>query len=151
MPKDVPLGTSSLTITSSLIGGTARRREHARVHRRCHSGCSPAIGGGLILGAGVGYYAGTRLHVKPGDAAVINSGALWGTRGRRAVPRQLRRRTAEIGAGLVLSGLGMGTIGGILMTRYFDISRGHAALIDVGGVVGVFVGIAIENVVTQAD
>ncbi|HEY5950266.1 MAG TPA: hypothetical protein VIV40_32455, partial [Kofleriaceae bacterium] len=56
----------------------------------------------------------------------------------------------KIGAGIVLSGLGMGTLGGVLMTRYFTVSRGRAALIDVGGTVGVFVGIAIENVVTQA-
>jgi hypothetical protein len=43
----------------------------------------------------------------------------------------------------------MGTLGGVLMTRYFDVSRGRAALIDVGGIVGVFIGLGIEGVVSS--
>ncbi len=133
-PKDVPLGASSLAITSS----------HSQK-------VLPAIGGGMILGAGIGYYAGSKLRVRPGDAAVINSGALWGgVTGGLFLGSFGAQTSQKIGAGIVLSGLGMGTLGGVLLTRYFSISRGHAALIDVGGTVGVFVGIAIENVVTQA-
>lgn len=150
-PSDIPLGTSSLTITSSMIGGTLTG-VGTYLFTNDPNRVAPAIGGGLVLGGIAGYYAGSRLDISPGDAAVINSGALWGT-----VVGSLFSGSFEatddrrVGSGLVLSGLGMGTVGGILMTRYFEISRTRAALIDLGGLVGVFVGIAIDNVVAQAD
>ncbi len=149
-PRDVPLGTSSLTITSSLIGGTAGGAG-ALLFTDDPQRVLPVIGGGLIAGAGLGYYAGSRLHIRPGDAAVINSGALWGSvTGALFLGSFGANSERTVGAGIMLSGLGMGTLGGVLLTRYFTVSRGRAALIDVGGTVGVFVGIAIENVVTQA-
>jgi hypothetical protein len=149
--KDIPLGTSSLTITSSLIGGTALGAS-AVLFSDDSQKYLPAIGGGLIAGAGIGYYAGSRLRIRPGDAAVINSGALWGSvTGALFIGSFGAEDDQKVGAGILLSGLGMGTLGGVLMTRYFTVSRGRAALIDVGGTVGVFVGIAIENVVTQAS
>jgi hypothetical protein len=54
----------------------------------------------------------------------------------------------EAGA-LVLSGLGMGTVSGALVQRYFTVSRSRAALIDVGGAVGLIVGIAAESFYSQ--
>jgi hypothetical protein len=148
-PRDIALGTSSLTITSSLIGGTAAGAGSLLVTDDPQK-VLPAIGGGLIAGAGIGYYAGNKLRVRPGDAAVINSGALWG-----GVTGGLFVGSFDAGdkiaAGIVLSGLGMGTLGGVLLTRYFTVSRGRAALIDVGGTVGLFIGVAIENVVSQTQ
>lgn len=147
VPHNIPLGTSSLTITSSLIGGTLvgggaiLATDKANVY-------FPGIGIGMIVGGGVGYYTGERLHISPGDAAVINSGALWGTTTGLLFSGSFDANRV-IGAGLALSGLGMGTLGGVLMTRYFDISRGRAALIDVGGIVGVFIGLGIEGVVSS--
>jgi hypothetical protein len=149
-PRDIPLGTSSLTITSSLVGGVLGGTttalftgEAARV--------SPAIGVGLMLGGMTGYYFGERTEISPGDAAVINSGALWGTVVGTLFSSSFEAtRDRRIGAGLTLSGLGMGTLGGVLMTRYFNVSRTRAALIDLGGLVGVFVGAAIDNVVAQS-
>lgn len=148
-PRDVPLGASSLTITSSLVGGTALGAGAFLLTDDAQR-VLPAIGGGLIAGAGIGYYAGRRLRIRPGDAAVINSGAIWGsvTGGLFVGSFDADRKVA---AGMVLSGLAMGTLGGALATRYFTVSRGRAALLDVGGTVGIFVGIAIENVVSQAN
>ncbi|HEY5920263.1 MAG TPA: hypothetical protein VIV11_01275 [Kofleriaceae bacterium] len=149
-PKDVPLGTSSLTITSSLIGGAAGGATSVLFTTDAQR-VLPAIGGGMILGAGIGYYAGTAVRIRPGDAAVINSGALWGgVAGGLFVGSFGAESSPKVGAGIVLSGLGLGTLGGALMSRFFTVSRGRAALIDVGGTVGIFVGIAIENVVSQA-
>ncbi len=147
--KNIPLGTSSLTITSSLIGGVGASAGALLVTDDPQK-FLPAIGGGLIVGAGVGYYAGSRLRIRPGDAAVINSGALWGgvTGGLFVGSFDADQK---VGAGIVLSGLAMGTLGGVLMSRFYNVSRGRAALIDVGGTVGIFVGIALENVVTQAS
>jgi hypothetical protein len=147
VPRDIPLGTSSLTITSSLIGGTLVGTV-ALLGTDQPDVYFPAIGIGLIVGGGVGYYTGERLHISPGDAAVINSGALWGTTTGLLFSGSFNA-DRKTGAGLVLSGLGMGTIGGVLMTRYFDVSRARAALIDIGGLVGVFIGLGIEGVVAS--
>jgi hypothetical protein len=52
-------------------------------------------------------------------------------------------------SGLVLSGLGMGTLGGVLITKYFHVSRARAALIDVGGVIGALVGYGTHGIVSD--
>jgi hypothetical protein len=41
----------------------------------------------------------------------------------------------------------MGTIGGLLLQKNFSITRTHAALIDVGGVIGIIGGLAAESLV----
>lgn len=149
-PRDIPLGTSSLAITSSLVGGTLGGASTV-LFTGDGNRIAPAVGGGLLLGGFVGYYAGERFDVSPGDAAVINSGALWGSVVGTLFSGSFEATSERrIGAGLTLSGLAMGTLSGVLMARQFNVSRTRAALIDVGGVVGVFVGIAVENVASQA-
>jgi hypothetical protein len=150
-PDDIALGTSSLTITSSLIGGTLTGGATV-VFTGDPNRIAPAIGSGLVLGGIAGYYIGSRTEISPGDAAVINSGALWGTVVGSLFAGSFQATSERrIGGGLVLSGLGMGTLGGVLMTHYFNVSRTRAALIDLGGLVGVFVGAAIDNVVAKAN
>jgi len=148
-PRDISLGTSSLTITSSLVGGTLGGST-AFLFTEEPKFIAPAIGGGLLVGAAAGYYLGDRLRTKPGEAAVINSGAVWGTITGFlfAVSFQADH---QIAATLTLSGLGIGTTGGALLTRYFSVSRTRAVLIDVGGIVGVFVGIAAERIAAEAQ
>lgn len=145
---DVALGTSSLTITSSLIGGVAGVGL-ALITTENGNVASPLVGGGLLVGGGIGYYLGGVRHVTPGDAAMINTGAIWGT-AAGALFYSSFSPGSRVGGALVLSGLGMGTIGGALVTRFFTVSRGRTALIDVGGVVGLFVGVAAENLFSQA-
>jgi hypothetical protein len=146
-PHDIPLGTSSLTITSSLVGGMLSLNTATLLTDDANVRL-PAFGTGLIVGAGVGYYAGSRTHITPGDAAVINSGAIWGTATGTlfAVSFEADNKTSS---GLVLSGLGMGTLGGVLVTRYFHVSRARAALIDVGGIIGTLVGYGTHGVVSD--
>ncbi|MBX3154468.1 MAG: PEGA domain-containing protein [Deltaproteobacteria bacterium] len=148
LPDGLELGTSNLTITTSLataIGGAAM----ASLFTDDDAIRQPVIGASLIAGAGAGYYLARRLRVSPGDAAVVNSAILWGTAAGAgfavsfAPPR-------EVTAGLVLSGLGMGAISGVLLTRYFDVSRTRAVLIDVGGLAGVIGGLAVESLVNPS-
>lgn len=142
---DVPLGTSNLTITSTLgssIAGffvSSLFTGNDRIR-------SPITGASALLGAGAGYYLGDRTKVRTGDAALINTGMTWGTTAGALFYASFAP-DREVGAGLVLTGLGMGTIGGVLLTRYFDISRTHAVLIDVGGIVGILGGLALEGLV----
>ena len=139
-------------MTSSLIGGVGGAALAAVVTNDLtgRNGVSdPLIGGGLLVGAATGYYIGYETHPTPGDAAVINSGALWGT-----IAGSLFAITfdpgSQISGGLVLTGLAMGTAGGTLLQRYFTVSRGRAALIDAAGVVGIVLGLAGESLVQRA-
>ncbi|HUS30904.1 MAG TPA: PEGA domain-containing protein [Kofleriaceae bacterium] len=146
-PSDIPLGTSSLTITSSLIGAVVAV-DTASLFTEQTNVRVPMVGAGLIVGAGIGAYAGSRTHITPGDAAVINSGAVWGTATGTLFAGSFEA-DQKVSAGLVLSGLGMGTLGGVLVTRYFHVSRGRAALIDVGGVIGALVGFGTQNILSD--
>lgn len=149
LPEQVPLGTSNLTITSTIattIGGFAG----ALLFTDDAGIIEPIVGASTFAGAALGYYAGARTRISPGDAALINTNLLWGTTAGLtfAISFDAGR---QLGAGLTLSGLGMGAISGILMTNYFEISRTHAALIDVGGVIGVIGGLAAESIAYQND
>ena len=70
---------SSLTITSSLARWCGAAMRPRAIFTDDGNVIAPALGGGLVLGAFAGYYAGQHLHVRPGDAALVNSGALWGS------------------------------------------------------------------------
>jgi len=43
----------------------------------------------------------------------------------------------------------MGVVGGVLLTRYYDISRNHALLIDIGGLVGIAGGLAVASIASE--
>ncbi len=145
LPEQVPLGTSNLTITSGLAGmvfGLAG----SLVFTESEDVVQAATGAGTIAGAATGYYLGDRVKISTGDAAIINTGATWGTVSGLLFGLSFDA-DRRIGSGLVLSGLGMGMAGGALLSTYFDISRTHAALIDLGGVLGVVGGLAAVGLI----
>ena len=148
LPDDVPLGTSNLTITSSVAVGIAGGSA-TLLFTNSDQVAAPVGGAGMIVGAAAGYYLGERTKIRPGDAALINSSLTWGTVAGSLFALSFDP-PREIAAGLVLSGVGMGAIGGVLMTSYFDISRTHALLIDVGGIVGILGGLAAESIIYPA-
>jgi len=141
-----------LTITSSLAGGVAGYAT-AAIFTDNGNAIAPALGGGLALGAFAGYYSGQHFHVRPGDAAVVNSGALWGSvaGGLFAISFDTNGTHRSIDAGIVLSGLGIGVVGGALLAHNYTVSRGRAALIDASGVLGIVLGLAANSVVSRAS
>jgi hypothetical protein len=150
-PEDLPLGTSSLTVTGSLGGGVAGGALVATLTDNFDpSLAAPAIGGGMVLGAAAAYYAGRKTNLSAGDAGIINSGAVWGTVASSLLALSFNA-SIQISGGIVLSGLGVGTAGGVLLQRYFTISRGHSALIDAAGVAGIVGGLATLSLVSRAD
>jgi tetratricopeptide (TPR) repeat protein len=145
LPRDLSLGTSNLTITGGVFAAIAGGLV-ATVFTNEQEIVQPVAGASLMLGAGLGYYVGERLEVKPGDAALFNSSILWGTTAGALFALSFDP-PRDVGAGLVLSGLGLGGISGVLLTNYFTISRTHALLVDIGGLIGMAGGLAIESLV----
>jgi hypothetical protein len=142
----IALGPSSLTITSSLIGAVAANDLGLIATNTEGVETTELAGIGAIVGAAAGYYAGAQTKITAGDAAVVNSGALWG-----GIAGHLFGAVFQDGGkltgGLGMTGLAMGTTAGILLARTYSVSRKHAALIDVGGAIGILAGVAADNVI----
>lgn len=142
LPENIRLGTSSLAITSTMAGylvgttGTAIFSSDDNV-------ITPLAGLGAMVGAAVGYYVGDATVISSGDAAVVNTGVVWGSAIGFLFSESFAA-TRRIGSALTLSGLAMGGVGGALSAHYFHVSRSHAALIDLGGVLGLVGGLAAE-------
>lgn len=145
LPRDLRLGTSNLTITTAITGAFGGGLVTTLFTPRTEI-VQPVAGASLLLGAGLGYYAGERLKVRPGDAGLFSSAVLWGSVAGGLFATSFDPPRA-VGAGLVLSGMGLGGISGILLTNYFTISRTHALLVDIGGLIGIASGLAIESLV----
>ncbi len=145
LPGDLPLGTSNLTVTATLGGGVLGAGAALLFTQRAEV-IQPVVGATLVLGGTLGYLAGRRTRIATGAAALINSGVVWGSTAGALFAASFDAGHTVAG-GLVLSGLGMGTIGSLLLQRNFTVSRTHAALIDVGGIIGVIGGLALESLV----
>jgi hypothetical protein len=143
LPHDLPLGTSNLTITTT-IAGYAFGAGTALLFTKDEAGIQPIAAASSLLGGAVGYYAGLRTKVNTGDAALVNSGVMWGTATGILFATAFDPPHLVTG-GLVLTGLGAGTVGALLLSREYNLSRTHVLLIDVGGLVGVAGGLAVES------
>jgi len=111
---------------------------------------SQITGLGAIAGAGGAAVFADRFDFSPGDAALLNTGALWGTVVGALFAASYddgMSRGRRIGAGLMLTGLNVGLAGGILLGRNYEISRRHAALIDLAGVAGAASAAAIQGII----
>ena len=143
LPRDLPLGASNLTVTATL-GGSLLGAGVSLLFTKRAEVIEPVVGASAVIGGTLGYFIGSRTAITTGDAALINSGIVWGS-----VAGGLFALSFDpghvVGGGLVLSGLGMGTIGGVLLQHTYGITRTHAALIDVGGLIGIIGGLAAES------
>ena len=142
---DVPLGTSNLTVTST-AGGAILGAGASLLFTKRPEVIYPVVGVSAVLVGTAGYLVGDRIRINVGDAALINSGVVWGSVAGALFAASFDPGHA-VGGGLLLSGLGMGTVGGLLLQSNFSISRTHAVLIDLGGVVGIIGGLAAESLV----
>ncbi|WP_428266477.1 PEGA domain-containing protein [Haliangium sp.] len=171
VPKDIEVGSSSYIIGASLAGATegsliaslaVRQTSLCQDERdpgdtiggvRVNDSCVARVvlGAGLaagVAGAVVATLTEDRLSLDAGDASMINSGALWG-----AVAAGLLwgvvDRDARVGELLGLTGLNLGALSGVLLAQNSDYSRRHVALIDLGGLGGLLMGVALANALSD--
>jgi tetratricopeptide (TPR) repeat protein len=153
IPDDYELGSSSYIITSGLAGAG-----NGYLVAQLFTG-DDELGGqmaglGAIAGGTFAALTAERFDFSPGDAALINTGGLWGTVMGALFAASYDDGTSrgrKIGAGLMLSGLNIGVVGGVLLGRNYEISRRHAALIDLAGVAGAATAAAIQGVIDSGE
>jgi tetratricopeptide (TPR) repeat protein len=149
LPDDLPLGTSNLTITST-AGGAVLGAGASLLFSGRQEVVQPVAGATAVVSGTFGYLMGTRTRITAGDAALINSGVIWGSVAGGLFAASFDSGNVVTG-GLLLSGLGMGAIGGLLLQNNFTVSRTRAALIDVGGLIGIIGGLAAESLIYPTE
>jgi len=102
---------------------------------------------GLTIGAVVTALSAKRLDLDAGDAALLNSGGIWGSMTGLFL-WGLFDSTDELFAPFLLGGLNAGLLAGAAAGYRYDFSRGHVALIDVAGLAGAVTGLALSNAFT---
>jgi len=106
------------------------------------------IYGLAIAGSGIGMAAGLliarKLDISAGDAALVNSGGIWGTGAGALLAQSIIRNPSWSQFGwFMLGGTAAGVLTGSLLAWKLEVSRGHVGLIDVGGLAGTGLGFAL--------
>ncbi len=151
---DVSVGTSSYLIGATLIGAGegALIASWACRNDRCDTD-DVVPGVALASGiAGLGFAAATadRFDLSAGDAALINSGAMWGTTAG-ALFWAVFDQDDRVGEPLVFVGLNAGIAAGAAAAARTDYTRGHVALIDLSGLAGLVAGVALAGAFPEKD
>jgi hypothetical protein len=175
VPRDIEVGDSSYIIGSTLIGtvegaltasflaqrlsfcGEEPAREDdddntlpvdfARCQARVVSGAAMF---GSLAGGVLGALTASRVDLDAGDAAVINSGALWGTV-TGALLWAVFERDTRIGDVLGFTGLNLGIVAGVILAQRTSYSRSHVGLIDLGGLGGLLMGGLLGGTLSAND
>ncbi len=142
----VSVGTSSLVIGGGGFGSGmgAALALGLNTSERSIYGIT-LLGGavGITTAALVAHFA----KVSEGDAAIVNSGGLWGTGGAallaQAIPWNGERANASITGWFVLGGSALGIAAGALSARFLERSRAEVAIVDLSGLVGTGLGFAL--------
>lgn len=100
-----------------------------------------------ILFTGGAWLITDRVDVSAGDAALLNSGAVWG--GMTGLLLAAAFEEERLLEPLALAGINLGILAGALLGTQYEYSRGHVALIDLAGFAGLVSGAAIATFATE--
>ena len=168
VPSDISVGHSSYLIGSTVIGAL----EGAMITsifagEDCFTGTDDPIGdeptdpidtdcedgtvGSVAIAAGAAgllFSALTASTFDPdaGDAALINSGAMWGT-ASGALFWASFDTDEDVLEPMILAGLNLGVVVGAVLSSRAEVSRGRVALIDLSGLGGTVAGFALGKAV----
>jgi hypothetical protein len=155
LPRQVPTGQTSLMIggrgwgaieglgIATIVYGNPAAEEN-RV-----ASAFFVSGGSVVAGVGLGLVA-RHLDVSAGDAALVNSGGIWGTTAAALLLASVDAGEEIIGP-VLLTGVNVGLLGGAVLAARLEPSRGRMFLIDVAGVAGIVTGTALAALVQQGD
>jgi tetratricopeptide (TPR) repeat protein len=160
VPRDITVGRSSFIITSALAGaieGAAISslflcKQTEEGDTECDPDeAVPAIAvGGMVGGLVFGSLTASRFDLDAGDAAILNSGLLWGS-GIGLLFYVSFDENPDLLAPMVLAGLNLGLTTGAILGSRVDVSRRRVALIDLAGVGGGVAGFALAEALDAQD
>jgi hypothetical protein len=106
--------------------------------------------GGSAAGMAAGLLLMRPLNLTPGQAAIVNSGGIWGTGLGLGLGYALRGDRRDLDLTLII-GLNIGLITSGVIVNHFDLSRTRMVLIDVGAVAGAATGTLIGYLASRTD
>lgn len=106
--------------------------------------------GGSVAGMAAGLLLMRPLNLTPGQAAIINSGGIWGSGLGLGLGYSLRGDRRDLDLTLII-GLNIGLITSGVMVNHFDLSRTRMLLIDVGTLAGAATGVLLGYVASRTD
>jgi hypothetical protein len=103
---------------------------------------------GSGIGMATGFLVARKLDISAGDAALVNSGGMWGTATGALMAQAIFSNPSSSQFGwFILGGTTAGVLTGSLLAWKLELSRGHVGLIDVGGLTGTGLGFALGYVI----
>jgi hypothetical protein len=149
VPQRVSVGVSSTIIGASLWGGLEGMATTLLFSDHPDLVAPITLASSALFAAG-GALTAERLRLSDGDAALINSGALWGAVTGVLTWKAFTSETEPLdglGPPLALGGVNVGLLAGVSLARRFELGRSHVALIDLSAVTGMLVGLGTALVV----
>jgi len=149
VPDDVHHGTASLMMTAAsagLIGGIEAGLAFSADDRVV---TSTALGGSVV-GLAAAALAARQGEIGEGQAAIVNSGVLWGTVSGLLFT-QVFAGSDRTDLALTSAGSGLGLVTGVVLAKRYAISRRRAIYIDLAGAAGLVAGLAVQNGAQSSD
>lgn len=153
VPEDTTVGTSSYVIGGTIVGAAEGALVALTI---CGDSCGDDTVSGIALASGVlglGVTAGTagRLNLSAGDAALLNSGAMWGSLTSLMFLEVFDASDDSVSDPLLLVGLNLGLLAGASVASRVEYSRGHVALIDLSGLAGIIAGVSLASAFPESS
>jgi hypothetical protein len=150
IPENISVGTSSFILGSALWAGI-QSLSASYILTLDEQSEAAVIESSVVVASLVSALVAPRLDLSAGDAALLNSGVLWGT-GMGLLLWGVFDREQDLSGAYMIAGSNLGILAGIGLGARFELSRGHVALIDLSGVTGMFLGLVIaQPIVTRLD
>jgi hypothetical protein len=156
LPAEVPVGQSSALVGGRLwgmlegatIAGTLFPAQ--AFEERADDTRFLIVGGSIAVSIGAGMVA-HWIDLSAGDAAIVNSSAIWGTTAGVLAFLSFASSDSNAGGPIAFASLNLGLIAGGVISSYSEISRGHVFLIDLAGFAGLVSGTALSAILQDND
>ena len=143
IPSDIRQGTASLLMTATTAGLLDGLQLGAALSEDERVVSSIALGGAAV-GAGTAAWVLGAYDVSDGDAALVNTGLLWGSVSG-VLFTQVFSGGDRTELALTAAGTNLGLLTGAVMARRYDLSRRRVIYIDLAGAAGLVAGLAVQN------
>lgn len=143
IPEDIHHGTASLLLTATTAGAIGGLEAGLALSDDDRVLTSTALGGS-VAGATIAVLAARQGEIGEGQAAIVNSGVLWGTVSGLLFT-QVFAGSDRTDLALTSAGSGLGLITGVVLAKRYAISRKRVIYIDLAGTAGLVAGLAVQN------
>ncbi len=149
IPEDIRHGTASLLLTAATAGAIGGLELGLAFSDDERVLVSSALGGS-VAGVTVAVLAARQGEIGDGQAAIVNSGVLWGTMSGLLFT-QVFAGSDRTDLALTSAGSSLGLISGVVLAKRYEISRRRAIYIDLAGAAGLVAGLAVQNGAQSSD